>query len=295
MEEIRFVIITGLSGAGKSEVVKCFEDLDYFCVDNLPPALIPKFAELCSQSEGRVSKIALVVDIRGGGFFNDIFSALEELEQSGFKFEILFLEAREEILIRRFKESRRPHPLAENGTISDGIRAEIIKLSEIRGRAGFILDTSDIQPRGLREIIREKYEHSFKEKGMSINIVSFGFKSGILLDADLVLDVRFLPNPYYVENLRNLTGNDSAVSEYVLKWPITTKFISKLYNFIGFLVPQYIQEGKSNLVIGIGCTGGRHRSVTIANKLTEFLNANGYSAVVRHRDIEENRQLTLEI
>lgn len=283
-ESIRFVIITGLSGAGKSETIKCFEDLGYFCVDNLPPVLIPKFAELCAQSEGRINRIALVIDIRGGSFFDDVFDSLETLEQNGFTFEIVFLEAREEILIRRFKESRRKHPLSNTGGISDGIKAEKEKLEPIRGKASIIIDTSDLNPRGLRDIINRKYENPLRQEKMLVTVISFGFKKGLPLDADLVFDVRFLPNPFYVESLKDLDGNRDEVSNYVLKWPVTARFLSKLYDFIDFLTPQYAKEGKANLIIGIGCTGGRHRSVTISNKLGEYLRTKGYMVTVDHRD-----------
>lgn len=285
-ERIRFVMITGLSGAGKSETMKIFEDLGYFCVDNLPPILIPKFAELCAQSDGRINKIALVVDIRGGSFFDDIFESLENLEQNGFSYEILFLEAREDILIRRFKESRRRHPLSATGGISEGIRAELKRLEEIRGKASLIIDTSNITTKGLRELIIKNYEEMSQEEKMLVNIVSFGFKNGIPLDADLVFDVRFLPNPHYVDSLRKLSGNRREVSEYVLKWPLAIRFLSKLCDFIDFLLPQYVKEGKANLIIGVGCTGGQHRSVTIANELGNFLKTKGYRVVVDHRDVQ---------
>ncbi len=286
-ESIRFVIITGLSGAGKSETIKCFEDLGYFCVDNLPPVLIPKFAELCAQSDGRINRIALVIDIRGGSFFDDVFDSLEKLEQNGFTFEILFLEAREEILIRRFKESRRKHPLSNTGGISDGIRAEMQKLEQIRGKASMIIDTSDLNARGLREIINRNYESLPRQEKMLITVISFGFKKGLPLDADLVFDVRFLPNPFYVDSLKELDGNREEVANYVLKWPVTARFLTKLFDFIDFLAPQYAKEGKANLIIGIGCTGGRHRSVTIANKLVEYLRAKGYLVAVDHRDADK--------
>lgn len=287
-ESIRFVIITGLSGAGKSETVRCFEDLGYFCVDNLPPILIPKFAELCAQSDGRVNRIALVIDIRGGSFFDDVFEALETLEQSGFTYEIVFLEAREEILIRRFKETRRKHPLSNTGGISDGIRAEMQKLEQIRGKASMIIDTSDINPKGLRDLINRNYESFPRQEKMLITIISFGFKKGLPLDADLVFDVRFLPNPFYVDSLKELDGNCDEVANYVLKWPVTARFLTKLFELIDFLAPQYVKEGKANLIIGIGCTGGRHRSVTISNKLGEYLRAKGYLVTVDHRDASKS-------
>lgn len=283
-ESIRFVIITGFSGAGKSETIKCFEDLGYFCVDNLPPVLIPKFAELCAQSDGRINRIALVSDIRGGSFFDDVFEALETLEQNGFSYEIVFLEAREEVLIRRFKESRRKHPLSNTGSISDGIRAERQKLEQIRGKSSMIIDTSDLNARDLRELINRNYENLPQQEKMLITVISFGFKKGLPLDADLVFDVRFLPNPFYVESLKELDGNREEVANYVLKWPMTARFLTKLFDFIDFLAPQYVKEGKANLIIGIGCTGGRHRSVTIANKLGEYLRARGYLVTVDHRD-----------
>ncbi|HEX2952898.1 MAG TPA: RNase adapter RapZ [Bacillota bacterium] len=285
MRGIRFVIITGLSGAGKSETMKSFEDLGYFCVDNLPPVLIPKFAELCSQSDGKINKIALVVDIRGGGFFDDVSMALEALEETGFTYEILFLEASEEILVRRFKESRRRHPLSASGGILEGIRAEMERLEELRGKASMILDTSNLTARQLREIISNNYSHLPEQERLLITVVSFGFRRGIPLDADLVFDVRFLPNPHYVDSLRELNGNSEEVAGYVLKWPVATRFLSKLYDLMEFLGPYYIKEGKSNLIVGIGCTGGQHRSVTIANRLGDFLRTKGYRVVVNHRDI----------
>ncbi len=283
-ESIRFVIITGLSGAGKSETIKCFEDLGYFCVDNLPPVLIPKFAELCAQSDGRINRIALVIDIRGGSFFDDVFDSLETLEQNGFTYEIVFLEARDEILIRRFKESRRKHPLSSTGGISDGIKAEREKLEQIRGKASLIIDTSDLNARGLRDLINHKYESLPQQEKMAVTVISFGFKKGLPLDADLIFDVRFLPNPFYVDSLKELDGNRDEVANYVLRWPVTARFLTKLFDLIDFLAPQYAKEGKANLIIGIGCTGGRHRSVTIANKVGEFLRDKGYLVTVNHRD-----------
>ncbi len=284
-ESMRFVIITGLSGAGKTETMKCFEDLGYFCVDNLPPVLIPKFAELCAQSDGRINRIALVVDIRGGSFFDDIFEALESLEQNGFSHEILFLEASEEILVRRFKESRRRHPLSASGAIIEGIRAESQRLEQIRGKATMLLDTSGLSAKMLRERIQENFDNQPEQEKMLVTIVSFGFKNGIPLDADLVFDVRFLPNPHYVDSLRTLNGNNCEVSDYVLKWPVTVRFLTKLYDLIDFLGPLYLKEGKANLIIGIGCTGGQHRSVTVANKLGDYLRTQGYRVAIDHRDI----------
>ena len=283
MDETRVVIITGLSGAGKTEAMKAFEDLGYFCVDNLPPVLIPKFAELCAQSGGRINKIALVVDVRGRDFFKSVTSSLEFLEEAGFVYEILYLEAREDVLVRRFKESRRRHPLTPEGGILEGIREEKVMLHELKGKATMILDTTDLSVRQLRERIAKKFGPT-REESLLITLVSFGFRHGIPLDADLVFDVRFLPNPNYVDYLRELDGNSPEVAKYVLKWPVTNKFLAKARDFLAFLIPQYIKEGKSQLIIGIGCTGGRHRSVTIANQLADFLQAKGYQVTVNHRD-----------
>ncbi|HHZ20131.1 MAG TPA: RNase adapter RapZ [Firmicutes bacterium] len=286
MSGIRFVIITGLSGAGKSEAMKCFEDLGYFCVDNLPPVLIPKFAELCAQSGGRINKIALVVDIRGGSFFDDVSESLETLEETGFSYEILYLEAEDEVLVRRFKESRRRHPLSASGGVLEGIRLERERLEELRGKATQIVDTSALTARELRETIINHFSYLPEQERLLITVVSFGFKNGLPLDADLVFDVRFLPNPHYVESLRALNGNTEEVANYVLKWPVTTRFLSKLYDLMEFLIPYYVQEGKTSLLLGIGCTGGQHRSVTIANRLGDFLRTKGYRVVVDHRDIK---------
>lgn len=283
MKEPRIVIITGLSGAGKSEAMKAFEDLGFFCVDNLPPVLIPKFAELCAQSGGRINKIALVIDVRGRDFFNSVTSSLEFLEEIGFAYEILYLEAREDVLVRRFKESRRRHPLTPEGGILEGIREETEMLHELKGKATMILDTTDLSVRQLRERIAKKFGPS-REESLLITLVSFGFRHGIPLDADLVFDVRFLPNPNYVDYLRELDGNSPEVAKYVLRWPVTNRFLAKTRDLLAFLIPHYIKEGKPQLIIAIGCTGGRHRSVTIANRLADFLRTKGYQVTVNHRD-----------
>jgi len=270
-DTIRFVIITGLSGAGKSRAVNSFEDLGYFCIDNLPPLLIPKFAELASQSGGKINRIALVSDIRGGEFFSSLSEALLSLEEVGLDYEILFLEADDDILIRRFKETRRRHPLAAHGSIVEGIKEERRLLAAIRGRADKIINTSELSPQELKEEIRSLYALDGKQENILITLVAFGFKYGIPLDADLVFDVRFLPNPHYVEHLRPLTGNDDKVQEYLWKWTITHKFFQKLLDFIDFVVPCYVKEGKPQLVIAIGCTGGKHRSVAVVTELEKIL------------------------
>ncbi len=288
MDNFRLVIVTGMSGAGKTQVVRAMEDLGYFCVDNLPPMLIPKFAELCVQSAGRVSKIALVVDIRGGEFFDTLVQVLEDLETQGFMYEILFLEAADETLIRRYKESRRRHPMAPFGRVSEGISRERERLEHIRGRATHIIDTSDLATSQLKEKITAMFAGERDSDRMTVTVVSFGFKYGIPLDADMVFDVRFLPNPFYVESLRRKSGKETDVSDYIGKWPITHQFLDKLGSLIDFLVPNYVKEGKGQLIIAVGCTGGLHRSVFVAEKIHEGLKKKGYRVGVEHRDIKHN-------
>ena len=288
MDDVRLVIITGMSGAGKTQVVRAMEDLGYFCVDNLPPMLIPKFAELCAQSAGRVNKVGLVVDIRGREFFDTLVQNLEELEKQGYRYEMLFLEASDETLIRRYKETRRRHPMAPHGRISEGIARERERVDQVRGRATQIIDTSESSTADLREKVTALFtsEHEFQR--MNITVVSFGFKYGIPLDADMVFDVRFLPNPFYVESLRRKSGAVPEVGEYIWKWPITQQFMEKVTDFVDFLVPNYIKEGKSQLIIAIGCTGGMHRSVFVAGKIYENLKKKGYKVNLDHRDVKKN-------
>jgi len=283
--DLKFTIITGLSGAGKTEAIRSFEDFGYFCVDNLPPALIPRFAEMCAGSGGEVQRVALVSDIRGGLFFDHMFDSLRELEAGGFHYNILFLEATDDELIKRFKETRRRHPLAPTGGIIDGIRAERCRLEELRGRASKIIDTTDMKPADLRKEIARSYLVE-SEPLMNVTVISFGFKNGLPLDADLVFDIRFLPNPHYVETLRPHTGEDKAVMDYVFKWPVARQFMKRLHDLISFLLPHYVKEGKSQLIVGIGCTGGRHRSVAVAIRLGEFIRKKGFPVVVEHRDIK---------
>ncbi|HHW57934.1 MAG TPA: RNase adapter RapZ [Clostridia bacterium] len=283
---MRFVIITGLSGAGKTQALKAMEDMGFFCIDNFPPALIPKLADLFYQSKN-IDKIALGMDLRGGHFFEDIYSSLDFLKRNNYDYEIVFLEASDEVLIKRFKETRRKHPLSEEGRIVDGINEERKRLSDIRKIANYIIDTSNLTSSQLKEELSNIFLKGKKFKGIIIDIMSFGYKYGIPLDADLVFDVRFLPNPFYIDELRPLTGNDEKVKEYVMKWDEAKEFLKKLGDMIKFLIPYYIREGKSQLVIAIGCTGGKHRSVTIANALYELLKKDDYSVVLNHRDIGE--------
>ncbi|MBW6411429.1 RNase adapter RapZ [Clostridium weizhouense] len=286
---MRFVIVTGLSGAGKTEATRSLEDLGYFCVDNLPPKLINKFAELCSQSDGKIEKVALVIDIRGGVFFDDLFETLNYLKENEFKYEILFLDSSDEVLIKRFKESRRSHPLSPDGRVLNGIIQERSKLRELKNRADIIIDTSKYAIRDLREKINENYgEHIEIEKQLSITVLSFGFKYGIPVDSDLVFDVRFIPNPFYIPELKQYSGNDKSVKDYVLKQEETITFIDKLQDMLRYLIPNYIKEGKRQLIISIGCTGGRHRSVAIANEVYTRLNNENYKAKIEHRDVGED-------
>lgn len=288
IDNFRLVIITGMSGAGKSQVVRAMEDLGYFCVDNLPPMLIPKFAELCAQSGGKVNKIALVVDIRGGEFFDTLVQVLEGMEKQGLLYEILFLEASDATIIRRYKETRRRHPMAPHGRISEGISRERDRLEQIRGRATHIIDTSGLATATLRGKITDLFAEEREHERMTVTVVSFGFKYGIPLDADMVLDVRFLPNPFYVESLRRKSGREALVGDYIWKWPVTQQFMEKLSGLIDFLVPHYVKEGKSQLIIAIGCTGGLHRSVFVAEKMFEYLKGKGFKVNVEHRDIKHN-------
>lgn len=284
----RFVVITGLSGAGKTQAMRALEDLGYFCVDNLPPALIPAFAELCERSGGRVSRVALVVDIRGGEFFSDLNDALNRLDAMGFGHQILFLEADDDTLVRRYKETRRRHPLGDEASVEEAIRSERRRLEDTRGRASVVIDTSDLSPVKFREKLIHMFADGDEAGRFTIAIVSFGFKHGLPMDADLVFDVRFLPNPQYVESLQPFDGKARKVADYVLKSPLTSAFLRRLRSFLEFLVPHYITEGKSQLVIAVGCTGGRHRSVAIAERLAAILRQGRHRVLVEHRDIDKS-------
>jgi len=285
------VIITGMSGAGKTIAVQSLEDLGFFCVDNLPPVLIPKFAELIEQSRGRIARVALVIDLRGREFFTALAEALNDLRENfSLHCEILFLDATDSVLVQRYKESRRRHPLAGDGPPLEGIRLERRMLEDLKGMATQVIDTSNLKPAELKERIISRFSN-LGSGTLSISITSFGFKYGVPIDADLVFDVRFLPNPHYVEELRPKTGTDQEVYDYVMKWPDTQQFLAKLLDMLHFLIPQYHKEGKSHLVIGIGCTGGKHRSVAIAEYLGRTLGASETETVrVNHRDAERDRQ-----
>lgn len=286
--DLPFVVITGLSGAGKSHAAHVFEDMGFFCVDNLPPALVPRFAELVMRAHDRFEGVALVIDVRSGEFFDAIPDALRFLDSRGIRYQILFLDASDEALVRRFKETRRKHPLTPTGSVPEGIRAERRRLEAIRERADKVIDTTQMTPQMLRDEIRALFAPSGEtSKTLGIGVVSFGYKHGVPTDADLVFDVRFLPNPHYVEALRARPGTDEEVRRYVMRWPQAQGFRQRLEEMVSFLLPQFVAEGKSHLTIAIGCTGGRHRSVVFAQELVTFLRAQGYEAHVRHRDIEK--------
>ncbi len=281
---MEFVIITGLSGAGKSQAVKILEDMSYYCMDNLPPALLPNFAELCIESKKLVDKSAVVVDIRGGIFFDDLFKSLQILKEKGLKYSILYLDATDEVLVNRYKELRRPHPLSSGGRIIDGIKTERIKLREVKQKADYIIDTTNMNLGRLKEEIKSIFLKGKISHNLTVSIISFGYKYGIPNDADLIFDVRFMPNPHYISELRPLTGNNKEIQDYVMKHEVSRIFVEKLVDMLKFLLPHYTKEGKSQLVVGIGCTGGKHRSVTIANVLADILGEQNYRILLSHRD-----------
>ena len=278
------VIITGMSGAGKSASSDIFEDLGYYTLDNMPPSLLLSFIDLTKKSKKKINKIACVVDIRGGEFFADLMKSITLLKNQSIDVKILYLDASDEILIRRYKEHRRPHPLAVNGNISEGIANERELLSEVRNSADSIINTSNLTLGELRRKILSAFSLKDVDTKLAISVVSFGFKHGILLDADLIFDVRFLPNPYYIEELKKSSGLNTDIKEYVFGFEEANEFLDKLVDMMEFLIPKYSKEGKTNLVIGIGCTGGKHRSVAIAQALTARLEGNGEKVYVSHRD-----------
>lgn len=285
---MQFIIVTGMSGAGKSTVLKTLEDLGFFCVDNLPPALIKKFAEICFSPDSGINKVALGIDIRGGKLFTELFKEVEEIQGNGYVIDLLFIDANDETLVKRYKETRRKHPLVLDGRIQDGIQLERELLEEAKERAKYIIDTSNLLTRELREELTKIFAKGKKYENLIITILSFGFKYGIPSDSDLVFDVRFIPNPYYIAELKMKTGNDQEIKDYVMGWDVAESFLLKLEDMVAFLLPNYIKEGKNQLVISIGCTGGKHRSVTMANALYDKLKEKEYSVNIYHRDIEKD-------
>ena len=286
---MRFVIVTGMSGAGRGTSLRMLEDMGYFCVDNLPVSLIGKFSELVYSGTSEISKVALGIDIRNGKALSELQTILEELTIAGYTFEILLLDAQDGVLIKRYKETRRNHPLAGDGRIAEGIDEERKRLVFLKKQADYIIDTSSLLTRELKIELEKIFVQNREFKNLVITVLSFGFKFGIPNDSDLVFDVRFLPNPYYYEELRKLNGNDREVQDFVMGFEAAHRFLDKLTDMIRFLIPNYVQEGKNQLVIAIGCTGGKHRSVTLANKLYGKLKEHtDYVVRIEHRDIEKD-------
>lgn len=287
---MRLVIVTGMSGSGKQTAQKMMEDMGFYCVDNLPVPLIPKFVELMTEPGREMSKIVLGIDVRSGEAFEDVRKVLKELVQNGVKYEMLFMDASDTVLLKRYKETRRLHPLSPEGSVQDGISRERKILEEVKADSDYVIDTSNLLTRELKTELDRIFMKNEKYNNLMINIVSFGFKYGIPADADLIFDVRFLPNPFYIDELKNMTGNDMPVRDYVMSFKEAGEFLDKLDDMINFLIPNYIKEGKYQLVIGIGCTGGQHRSVTLANELYERLKNKGeYGLTIKHRDAKQQR------
>ncbi len=287
---MRLVVVTGLSGAGKSTAQKMLEDFGFYCVDNLPIPLIEKFVELAAEPNTEISKVALGLDVRADQSFQDAMKVITNLKKNGYEVEILYMDSSKEALIKRYKESRRFHPLSPEGRVEDGVDKEIGILEEIKKQANYVIDTSNLLTRELKEELTKIFVNNEEYNSLMITVVSFGFKYGIPSDSDMVFDVRFLPNPYYIDELKPLTGNDTEVRDYVMNSPESEEFLERLVNMVEFLIPNYVKEGKYRLVISIGCTGGQHRSVTLANELYERLEGKGqYGIKLYHRDINGDR------
>ena len=287
--KIKLIIITGLSGAGKSEALKYFEDSGYYCIDNLPAQLILNLIDSFSDSTKKIDKIALAIDLRSGYFFDEIYKTLEKIKELGINYKILFLEASKSVLIKRFSLTRRKHPLVEDGNLDLGIEKEIEKMHNLREISDLIIDTTLLSPKELRITITDNLMSETEKKSqIQISILSFGYKYGIPQNVDIIMDVRFLPNPFYDENLKDLSGEDKEVLHYVLNREETKEFLMMFEKLLDFLIPNYIEEGKSYLGIGIGCTGGRHRSVVIAERIYEYLKVRRYSVKLLHRDIAKS-------
>ncbi len=286
MKELRLVVVSGLSGAGKSYTIKCLEDLGFFCVDNLPPPLLPKFVELCQESRTEIRRVALGVDIREREFLSEFLVIFDKMRHENYETELLFLEASEEVLVRRFSESRRPHPLAKELPVIEGIRMEKIQLQPLRDRSDRIIDTSLLSAQQLKEVLTQHYLEQHETKRLQLTLISFGYKYGIPFDADLLFDVRFLQNPQARQELKSLSGEDHNVASYVLNDPAIGSFFRHLTDLLYFSIPLYEKEGRSYLTIGVGCTGGRHRSVVIVNELANRLKSQNRKVTIRHRDIQ---------
>lgn len=285
---MRFVVVTGMSGGGKSTALKMLEDSGFFCVDNLPVPLIEKFVELLAMPTNEITKVALGLDVRADQSFDDVKKTLDLLRKNGCVFEILFMDAADQVLLKRYKESRRIHPLAGDARLEDGVRRERAILEDVKKQADYVIDSSKLLTRELKEELDRIFVHNEEYNSLIVTVMSFGFKHGIPADADLVFDVRFLPNPYYIEDLKYLTGMDKGVQDYVMSFSEAGLFLDKLTDMVQFLIPNYVREGKYQLVIGIGCTGGKHRSVTLSNELYKRLkNQGNYGLTIYHRDIKQ--------
>lgn len=285
---MRFVVVTGMSGSGKRTAMKMLEDVGFYCVDNLPVALIEKFVDLITMPNSEISKVALGLDVRADQSFGDAQRILTQLKESGYPLEILFMEASDSVLLKRYKETRRLHPLSPEGRVEEGVHKERDILQGIRQKADYIIDTSNLLTRELKEEIDHIFVRNEEYNSLMVSVLSFGFKNGIPADADLVFDVRFLPNPFYIDELKHKTGNDKEVQDYVMSFPEAGEFLQKLVDMLEFLIPNYVKEGKHQLVIGIGCTGGKHRSVTLANELYDRMKVHGnYGTKLYHRDIKQ--------
>lgn len=288
---MKMVIVTGMSGAGKSTALKVLEDAGYYCCDNMPISLVIKFAELAFSKEEKSDNIALGVDIRSGDALEEFSSVLDEMKRRRYDYTILYLDAGDEVLVKRYKETRRAHPLAKGGRVDQGIRLEREKLQFLKEKADYIIDTSQLLTRELKQELEKIFVNNKEFSNIFVTVLSFGFKYGIPNDADLVFDVRFLPNPYYIEELRNLTGNDKEIQDFVMQFDAAAVFLNKLEDMLKFLIPNYVLEGKNSLVIAIGCTGGKHRSVTLANAVSQRLASTQYGLKTDHRDIDKDRKV----
>lgn len=282
---MRFVVVTGMSGSGKLTAMKMLEDAGYYCVDNLPVKLIDKFVEIIVTPNSEITKVALGLDVRADQNFAEAETALANMKKNGYDYELVFMDASDQVLIKRYKETRRMHPLAADGSVEDGIKKERAILKKIKKKANYVFDTSNLLTRELKEEMDKIFVLNEEYNNLMVRIVSFGFKHGIPADVDLIFDVRFLPNPFYIDELKPLTGNNKPVRDYVMSFPEAEEFLLKLEDMLQFLIPNYVKEGKHQLVIGIGCTGGKHRSVTLANELFERMKDKGkYGISINHRD-----------
>jgi len=284
-QNLRIVIITGLSGSGKSTALRALEDIGFFCVDNLPVVLLPKFLEIQTEPGSEIAKVAFVMDLRERSFLNRYMKTFEELKAKGYRIEVVFLDASDEALLRRFSETRRAHPLCEKGTVMEGITLERGRLSNLRKMADKVIDTSSFNVHQLKEVFHRSFMTSPADKRLVINCTSFGYRYGLPPDADIVLDVRFLPNPYFVEDLKNFDGNDKKIEDYVMGWNESVTFLQEMFKLMEFLIPLYENEGKSSLNIALGCTGGKHRSVVMANKFGGYFSGRDFLVNIQHRDI----------